>query len=48
MKDEYNPLEEDNAYWYMDDAIKRYEALSTEDQEKFFYDELLMKDYSKA
>lgn len=47
MKDEWNPLEEDNAYWYMEDMIKRYQALSVEDQKDLFYAELLMKDYSK-
>lgn len=45
MKDEYNNMDEDNAYWYMDDAYKRYCALSEEDKERLFYDELLMKDY---
>ena len=45
MKDEYNTMDEDNAYWYMDDAYKRYCALSEEDKERLFYDELLMKDY---
>lgn len=45
MKDECNPMDEDTAYWYMDDAYKRYCALSEDDKERLFFDELLMKDY---
>lgn len=47
MKDEWCQLEEDNAYWYMEDAYKRYCALSADEKEELYYGELLMKDYSK-
>ena len=47
MKDDINTMEEDNAYWYMVDARKRFEALSKEDMEEFYRGELFMKDYSK-
>ena len=47
MKDENDPMGEDGAYWYMEDAYKRYCALSVEEQERLFLDELLMKDYRK-
>ena len=47
MKDDINTMEEDNAYWYMVDARKRFEALSAEDREEFYRGELFLKDYSK-
>lgn len=47
MKDDTNSMEEDNAYWYMVDARKRFEALSAEDREELYRGELFMKDYSK-
>lgn len=45
MKDEWHPMDEDTAYWYMEDAFKRYVALSEDEKERLFFDELLMKDY---
>lgn len=47
MKGEWSPLEEDGAYWYAQDALKRFQALSYEDKEEVYYGEILMKDYSK-
>lgn len=47
MKDDSNPLDEENAEWYAEDAFKRYSALPEEKKYQLYYDELLMKDYSK-
>lgn len=47
FRDDSNPASEDSAYAYMEDAYKRYLALSDTQREELYYGELLMKDYSK-
>lgn len=37
MKDANNPLMEENAYWYMDDAYKRFMALSAEEKRSLYW-----------
>lgn len=46
-RDDCNPADEESAYEYMEDAYKRYLALSDTQREELYYGELLMKDYSK-
>lgn len=47
FRDDWNPAEEASAYAYMEDAYKRYCALSASEKEDLYMGELLMKDYSK-
>ena len=37
MKYANNPLMEENAYWYMDDAYKRFMALSAEEKRSLYW-----------